>query len=303
MGVTHCFTWIEREHTTVEFLSALRQRLERAGIVLYNVGNRAICKNADIILATPRKEEAIQDFINFLQTLAEARIHLTTFTWEAEGVVWNTHTGTTRGDSPARGVSQSVLERIPLTRARAYSEDELWDSLAYFLERVIPVAESLKVRLALHPNDPPIPAIGGIPCLMRNKAAYERVFSMCPSPFLGMEFCCGCWLEGGERFGNLYEALPEFVDRKRVFIVHLRNVTSPLPVFTETFMDAGYGSIYRILRSLVRHSYEGTVILDHTPEFVESAGKSAASCYAVGYMRASIRAAMTEMQLQATEAL
>jgi len=70
-----------------------------------------------------------------------------------------------------------------------------------------------------------------------------------------------------------------------VFIVHLRNVTAPLPVFTETFLDDGYGNIYRLLRSLVTERYNGTVILDHTPSFVASAGPSAATAFAIGYVK------------------
>jgi len=75
----------------------------------------------------------------------------------------------------------------------------------------------LHIKLALHPNDPPVDAIGGIPCLIRNVAAYERVFDMGgQSSALGMEFCCGCWLEGGDRFGDIYTCLPDFVKRGKV---------------------------------------------------------------------------------------
>lgn len=146
-------------------------------------------------------------------------------------------------------------------------------------------------NVALHPNDPPVPQIGGIPCLIRNKAAYERAFKIANSSFLGMEFCCGCWLEGGTHFGNIFEALPEFIKEKKVLIVHLRNVTAPLPRFAETFIDGGYGDMYKIMKTLKDNDYDGTVILDHTPQFIESAGPSSATAFAIGYMKALLNAA------------
>ena len=140
-----------------------------------------------------------------------------------------------------------------------------------------------------------------------------------------MEFCCGCWLEGGQvsdasayhpGFGNIYNALPEFIEAKKVNIVHFRNITSPLPAFDETFIDdgpsiiesrpvvpsdkllagagddnqyyrllschAGYGDMYALIRSMVAANYNGSIILDHTPSFEEFAGGHAgATSYAV----------------------
>jgi len=79
-----------------------------------------------------------------------------------------------------------------------------------FIERMIPVCEEADVRLALHPNDPPTDGLGGIPCLIRNWASYDRAFAIADSPYLGMEFCVGCWLEGGESFGNVLDGIRHF---------------------------------------------------------------------------------------------
>ena len=66
-----------------------------------------------------------------------------------------------------------------------------------------------------------------------------------------MEFCCGCWLEGATPMGNLLKCVKSFIKRDKVVIVHLRNVTGPLPNFTETFIDEGYGDIFEIVRTIV----------------------------------------------------
>lgn len=247
MGATHVFTWVSNEQSSEEFLRELRSAVEAKGLCLWNVGNRALGKNRRVILE--RSDEDIAAFCQFVRTLGKAGIGVTTFTWEADGV-WNTHTEPTRGGIPARGCDATALASVP-PKGRPYEEEELWGNMQYFLDAVLPVCESAGVRLALHPNDPPVDAIAGVPCLIRNRAAYDRVFKMARgNPMLGMEFCCGCWLEGGEDgFGNLYSALTDFISRGRVFIVHLRNVTSPLPRFVETYIDGGYGDMYQIIRT------------------------------------------------------
>lgn len=298
MGVTHVFTWISNEQSTLEFVAALKAKVNRHGLTLWNVGNRHLGKSPHTILATEHRDRDIGAFQAFIRMLGEAGVGITTFTWEADGV-WNTHTGVTRGGIVARACDAGMLARLPLSKEREYEEEELWTNLEYFLGKILPVCEEAGVRLALHPNDPPLPSVAGVPCLIRNKAAYERVFSAAKDhPSLGMEFCCGCWLEGGPKeggFGNIFTALPDFVRRGKVFIVHLRNVTSPLPTFTETYIDGGYGDMYRIMRTLTRADYDGTVILDHTPPFEASVGEGAPTAFAIGYMKASLRAAHAEM--------
>ena len=88
--------------------------------------------------------------------------------------------------------------------------------------------------------------------------------------------------------GNLLTCLRDYIKRDKVVIVHLRNVTSPLPNFTETFLDEGYGDIFEIIRSIVEKNYKGTIILDHTPELTGGLGLETAFC--AGYIKAMIRA-------------
>jgi mannonate dehydratase len=195
-------------------------------------------------------------------------------------------------------VDLEELARHPYTHGRAYSEEELWDNFSYFVARMMPVAEDAGVRLALHPNDPPahVP-LGGVPCLIRSIDAYRRAFQMANSPALGMEFCMGCWLEGGEGFGDILEGIREFQADGRILIVHFRNVSAPLPVFEETFLDNGYFDMYRIMRTLVETGYAGTVTYDHTPHFPAEYDRGSGPAYAMGYMHALIDRAKAELGL------
>ncbi len=158
------------------------------------------------------------------------------------------------------------------------------------------VAEETGVRLALHPNDPPLREIAGIPCLIRSAESYRKAFRIASSPLLGMEFCCGCWLEGGSAFGELLDGIREFGGDGRIFIMHFRNVSAPLPRFVETFVDDGYMDMARVVDALGEIDYDGTLILDHSPELVGAEGASgsypfAGTAYAIGYMKALLHRA------------
>jgi mannonate dehydratase len=294
LGVQAAYIWVRPEQRDAAFLTALRHKVEDAGIELYMVGNMNVGKSPRIHLALPGRDEDIAAFQQFVRNLGQAGIGVTTFTWEPDQV-WSSAPTESRG-ARARHVDLDELAKQPYTHGRAYSEDELWDNFAYFMERIIPVAEDAGVRLALHPNDPPayVP-LGGVPCLIKNAAAYRRAFEIADSPALGMEFCMGCWLEGGEGFGDILEGIREFQADGRILIVHFRNVSSPLPVFTETFLDNGYMDMYQIMKTLVETDYAGTVTLDHTPHFAGDYAKGAGSAYAIGYMRALIERAEAEL--------
>lgn len=295
LGVTHVYTWVNENQREVEFLRNLRETVEDAGLCLYNVGNYHIAKSDKIHLALPGRDAVIAEFQRFLRNLGQAGIHTTTFTWEPSQV-WSSTPGTTRGGAIARRVDLEEMQRRPLTHGREYTEDEIWANFEYFITRMLPVAEETNVRLALHPNDPPAQALGGIPCLIHSFESYQRAFALAnDSPLLGMEFCTGCWLEGGQAFGDMLAAIRHFQARKKIFIVHFRNVSAPLPAFVETFLDNGYMDMYAVMKTFCEVDYDGTLILDHTPKLAGDPDELASTAYAIGYMRALRERAEAEL--------
>ena len=293
LGVDCVYTWVRPEQRSYEYLARLRERVEAYGIRLYNVGNIAVAKNDKIHLALPGRDEAIADFQAFVHDLGRAGIGVTTFTWEPTQV-WSSAPGETRG-AQARGVDLDEMLRRPYTHGRAYTSDEIWENYTYFIRQMMPACAEAGVRLALHPNDPPSPQpLGGIPCLIHSFDTYRRAFAIADSPQLGMEFCCGCWLEGGAGFGDIFDGIRTFIAEDRILIVHFRNVTAPLPRFVETFLDNGYADMYRVMKSFVRAGYRGTMILDHSPKFAGDYAKGSGTAYALGYMRALMERALDE---------
>jgi mannonate dehydratase len=299
LGVDCVYTWIKTQQPTYEHLARLRERVESHGLRLYNVGNIDVAKNDKIHLALPGREQAIADFQAFVADLGRAGIGVTTFTWEPTQV-WSSEAGETRG-AAARGVDLDEMLRRPYTHGRAYTSEEVWDNYTYFIRQMMPVCAEARVRLALHPNDPPSPQpLGGIPCLIRSFDTYKRAFAIADSVAasgarLGMEFCCGCWLEGGVGFGDIFEGIRTFTAEDRILIVHFRNVTAPLPVFTETFLDNGYADMFAIMKTFIQAGYRGTMILDHSPRFAGEYARGGGTAYAIGYMRALMERALDEL--------
>ena len=295
LGAQAIYIWVRPEQRNYPFLRDLRAKVEDAGLELYMVGNMDVGKSPRIHLALPGRDEDIAAYQAFIRDLGKAGIHVTTFTWEPDRV-WSSEPGETR-TARTRRVDLDELASRPFTDGRAYSEEELWDNFRYFMARMMPVCEDAGVRMALHPNDPPahVP-LGGVPCLIKGIESYRKAFEIADSPALGMEFCMGCWLEGGERgFGNVLEGIREFQADGRILIVHFRNVSSPLPVFVETFLDNGYMDMYPIMKTLIEVGYEGTVTYDHTPHFPVDYDRGSGQAYAMGYMRALIDRAKAEL--------
>jgi len=298
LGADCVYTWIKTQQRTYEYLARLRERVESYGLRLYNLGNMDVAKNDKIHLALPGRDQAIADFQAFVRDLGRAGIGVTTFTWEPTQV-WSSAPGETRG-AQARAVDLDEMLRRPFTHGRAHTSNEIWDNYAYFIRQMMPVCAEAGVRLALHPNDPPSPQpLGGIPCLIHSFDTYRRAFAIADSvgtgkAALGMEFCCGCWLEGGAGFGDIFEGIRTFTADDRILIVHFRNVTAPLPRFVETFLDNGYMDMHRVMKTFVQAGYRGTMILDHSPKFAGEYAKGGGTAYAIGYMRALMERALDE---------
>ncbi len=285
LGAECVYTWIPENRTDAESIRSFRCRVEDRGLTLHNAGCIAHGKDAAIHLALANRDERVDAFCDFVTNLGDAGVSVTTFTWEPDQV-WSSGIHATR-TARARWVDERELLRVRPTHGRRYDREELWDNFAYFIERIIPACRSAGVRLALHPNDPPSDGeLGGIPCLIRAVSDYERAFGFAPASVLGMEFCCGCWIEGAAGFGDPVSAISRFVREDRVLIVHFRNVSSPLPEFTETFPDNGYADVRPIVEALVETEYAGTITPDHVPALVEPYGVGASMAYAAGYIRA-----------------
>jgi len=150
------------------------------------------------------------------------------------------------------------------------------------------VAEAAGVKLALHPDDPPMPTMRGQPRLVYQPRLYQRVLDLKPSPANALEFCLGTLAEMTE--GDLYDAVEQYSRQGKLAYVHFRNITGKVPYYRETFVDDGDIDMLRVLRILKANRFDGVLIPDHTPQMTCGAPWHAGMAYAMGYMRAALQA-------------
>src|SRR5204863_6928860 len=122
---------------------------------------------------------------------------------------------------------------------RDYSAEEMWDHYTYFVKAVLPVAEKADVKLALHPDDPPLARMNGVAKLFTHYDGYKRAEQIAGgSRRWGLTFCVGTWFEGGDKMGkNVFEMIRDFVGCGKIFEIHFRNVSSPMPHVVDNFSD------------------------------------------------------------------
>ncbi len=139
----------------------------------------------------------------------------------------------------------------------------MWEHLAYFLERVAPVAESCGVRLAIHPDDPPWP-IFGLPRIIGDGDALARLIDLVPSPANGITFCTGSL--GASPDNDLPAIARRIGARKRIHFAHCRNVAITGPRdFREVPHPSRFGDVdmFAVLRALRDTGFNGPMRPDH----------------------------------------
>ncbi|MHB1355664.1 MAG: mannonate dehydratase [Anaerolineae bacterium] len=305
LGVEWAMVALDRpEDHTLENYIALCRRFEAQGLKIYRLADNPRCHNMEeVTLNLPGRDEKIELYLNYIRMQGAAGIHYSTYAHMGNGI-WSTGSEPIRGGAMARAFRLKDAKQGwwlgkmfdgPLTHGRRYSEEELWDNYTYFIRKVVPVAEEAGVFIGIHPDDPPVYDLGGIPrCMFGNFEGFKRGLEIADSPNVGMCLCVGCWLEGGPLMGkSVADTIRYFGGMNKLFKVHFRNVTEPMPQgFVETFLDDGYGDMHQVMRALREVHFDGAIISDHLWNMV--GGRYAAEALAVGYMRGLVQAVNNE---------
>jgi mannonate dehydratase len=301
MGVEYLEVRTVAEQGGYGNLVAIKRKVEGAGLKLFEIMLDDTYNSPEFALGLPGRDEKIALFQNFIKDLGKAGIDATTYAWNTLGPGGSTGRTTTRG-CDTRLFEYGQVSRTPGEGERAHSEEEMWANYEYFIRRVLPVAEAAKVRLQLHPNDPPVDYLGlGVARIFKSRQAFRRALEIAGySPYSGLLLCVGCWSEmlGPDGKGeDIVEAIHEFGSRGHIFQVHYRNVSSPaVPGFHETFPDDGYTNMYKIMRALGEVHYNGMLVPDHVPRCGDNdLANRAGEAFIFGYIRAMIQAVDTEL--------
>jgi len=248
-----------------------------------------------IRLGLPGRDEEIEWFCTMLRSLGALGIPTVCWNFMA-GFGWQrtSLTTPTRGGALATSYAHAPMIAAPPV-PEAISEDALWENLAYFLRAVVPVAEEARVKLALHPDDPPLSPIRGMGRIMRSVEAFDRALDLVPSPYHGITYCQGNFALMG---ANHADAVPHFAARGALHFVHFRDVRGDVTDFAETFHDDGPTDMLAAMRTYHTAGFGGVMRCDHAPvmagEVNDHPGyETLGRIFAIGYMtglREAVRA-------------
>ncbi|WP_246160099.1 mannonate dehydratase [Aureimonas fodinaquatilis] len=166
------------------------------------------------------------------------------------------------------------------------TEDELWERLAWFLEELVPVAEEAGVKLAAHPDDPPVDRLRGTPRLVNKPEKYDRLLALVDSESNALEYCIGSLQEMPG--SDIYELTRMHARSGKIAYVHFRNVKGKVPRYEETFVDNGDIDMAEIVKILRDEGFSGVMVPDHVPDIQCAAPWHAGMAYTVGYMRSLV---------------
>ena len=261
-GVTHMDT--TPENTETETLIRHKEEAAAAGVSLEMIH---IEMPRSITLAQdPQRDKDIEAVCKTIENAAAAGLRGLNYNF---CILVNQRTESTfgRGDSSYSTFDFSKYDNEILSEAGEVSREEAFDRIAYFLERIIPVAEANGIQMACHPNDPPAPILRGVE--RWNYPVFEgmkRYAEIVESPNHGFNFCCGTVSEGLDDPGTeFYEILQYFGERKKLFNIHFRNIRGGLHNFQEVWPDEGHLDMHKVAQTLRDVEYPYMLMPDHAP--------------------------------------
>ncbi|MCB9151539.1 MAG: mannonate dehydratase [Caldilineaceae bacterium] len=271
-----------------EDLLTLRQRADAAELRLMALENVPVSFYDKAMLGLPGRDEQIAHMQTTIRNMGKAGIPILGYHWMPNSVWRTQEPAVLRGG--ARGTRFNLAEHDPaqLTHGRIFGEDEMWANYEYYLERILPVAEEAGVKLALHPDDPPVESLGGVARLFRNFEGFKRAMDTFDSPNHGLDFCMGCWSEMAG-MDYVIDAVRHFGPRGKIIYVHFRDVQGTVPCFNECFINEGNVDPLVVMKTLKEVGFDGFMITDHVPAMVEdSPWGHRGRAYAIGYMAAML---------------
>lgn len=268
-------------------LAALKAKADGADLRLMALENVPIPFYERILLGLPGRDEQIEHIANTIRNLGKAGIPILGYHW-MPNKVWRTEPlAELRGGAKATRFDMAEHKDAPLTHHREYTSEEMVENFDYYLERILPVAEEAGVVLALHPDDPPVPSLGGVGRIFSNFEQFKRAIDKFDSPYHKLDFCMGCWSEMNAE--GAVPAVKHFAERDRIAYVHFRFVQGEVPCFNECFIDEGSVDPFDVISTLRDASFTEFLITDHVPKIVDDTPWGhRGRAYAIGYMKALV---------------
>lgn len=286
-----------------ENLLALKKSMNDEGLEFEAIENFSPADWYDILMDGPTKKEQMENLKQIVRNVGKAGIPIIGYNFSIAGVWGHVNRPVARGGAMTATFNlQEGPEETPIPNGQIWnmtydfnakagyiptiSSEELWERLAYYLKELVPVAEEAGVRLAAHPDDPPMPTIRGYGRLVNQPDLYQKLLDIVPSQSNALEFCMGTLQEMTD--GNVYDAIDQYSKQNAIGYVHFRNVKGKVPNYQEVFIDEGDIDMIKALRIYKKNNFDGVFIPDHTPQLTCNAPWHAGMAYALGYMKAAL---------------
>ncbi|MDF1515104.1 MAG: mannonate dehydratase [Anaerolineae bacterium] len=279
---------VSRERLPWSFMSLVRMKTayEDGGFTLEVIESRPPMNK--IKLGLPDRDQEIEYVIDMVQNMGALGIPVWCYEWMP---VFNwMRTSTTipaRGGAMATGFDYELMKNAPLTEYGEVTEDRLWENLKYFLDIIVPIAEQANVKLAMHPDDPPLSPIRGMSRIMRSLENYQKLLDLVPSPVNGIALCQGNFTLMTD---DLPAAIRHFGKQEKIFFVHFRDVRGTPEKFVEVFHDEGKTDMAACIRAYRDVGFEGVLRPDHVPTMEGDSNQrpgysSIGRLFAIGYVK------------------
>lgn len=243
-------------------LARIKERIEAFHLA---VGAINLPVSGNILMGLPGRDADIEAVGECLRVAGALGIPVASYNFTAlrpsEG--YGSLDGQGRGGADLRDHDAArVTDPSPLEGIGCHDAEAMWERFEYFLRAVVPMAEAAGVRIAVHPNDPPVPVFRGVAQPLSDLAGMRRLLKVVDSPYNCLHFDTGVITELGE---DAAAAIREF--GTRIATVHFRSVRvlEPRYRYVETFHDEGDTDLLECMRAFYEVSYDGMLDPDHTP--------------------------------------
>lgn len=271
-----------------ETLLRLKQDFADDGIDLQVIESAPAVLMEPIKQGTDQFDWALDRFCELIDNMGRAGIPVMCHNFMA-GLGWlrTSMALPDRGGALVTGYDHEIMQRGGMTEFGEISEDGLWERMETFLKRVVPVAEKAGVKLAVHPDDPPISPVRGVGRILTSPDNLQRVIDLVPSPNNGITFCQGSI---STMVVDMPKEIRRFAGQNKVFFIHFRDVDGNPSKFRETFHDAGQTDMFETMRAWRDCGFTGPFRVDHVPTMAGEANLTPGydvmgRLYAIGYAK------------------
>jgi mannonate dehydratase len=287
--------------TWLEDLTALCERVASFGMRLSVI--EGYLPHDRIVHGTEGRDQQIADIVQLLHNMGRAGVPICCYNFMPDDD-WSR----TRSDVPQRGGAKvtafdaAELDAQGAAPGGAIDADSLWRNLEYLLRRIVPVAQSAGVKLALHPDDPPMSPLRGQDRIFTSPEDFDRLLELVPGEANGLCFCQGTFAEMGDL--DIPATIRHF--GSRIHYVHFRDVRGAVPAFEESFHDNGKTDMAEAIRAYRDIGYAGPMRPDHVPTLEGESNDTPGyhmlgRLHAVGYLRGLLDATARPASPDASE--